>query len=60
MDTAPIQQQSIIGLLLRALFIHIMNITLLLLSGGSIQVLSTAVAVHRVPGFRGSKGTEGS
>ena len=32
-----IQLQSIIGLLVRALYIHILNITKLLLSGGSIQ-----------------------
>ena len=40
-----ILKQSIIGLLFRALYLHIMNITQLLLSGGSIQAIGGVVAL---------------
>ena len=39
LGTAPTQQQSIFGVLLRAIYSHIISIIQLLLNGGSIQSL---------------------
>ena len=46
LGTAPIKQQSIIGLLLRALYIDIMNIAQLLLTGAvsKLQRLTTRLS----------------
>ena len=49
----PVQEQSIIGLILRALCVHIMSMTQLLLSGGSIQPESNVGALLIRTGFWG-------
>ena len=43
LGTAPTQKQSILGVLLRAIYNHIINIIQLLLRGGSTQVLGFRV-----------------